>query len=115
VRGAGGRACRGSSRAIDTCGLGRRSALVSSSERDTLSAGRSSTSNDTPRLLTYFLVRGRIEVTNVEGDIVGLQFREQWLPFPRELLPTLIQYVDDLRDTFLTQAAAIEFHLRSLS
>jgi hypothetical protein len=54
----------------------------------------------------------KIEVGDTAGEIVTLHFREQWLPFPREVLPKVIEHTNHLRDLFRTNAAVIEFKLR---
>lgn len=49
-----------------------------------------------------------------EGDIVAVEWREQWLPLPREDLPDLIAHFERQRDRFRSEAASIHVQLHGL-
>jgi hypothetical protein len=49
-----------------------------------------------------------------EGDVVEVQWREQWRPLSREALPTLIAHFEHLGDAYRTEAATIHVQLHGL-
>ena len=66
-----------------------------------------------PRIIAT-LRQSRPGVVAREGEIVLVQFREQWQPLPRDRLPSLIQHFESQRDRFCTEAAAIHVQLHGL-
>jgi hypothetical protein len=55
------------------------------------------------------------EAATKEGDVVGVQRREQWLPLPREALPRLIAHFERQRNRFRSEAASIHIRLHGLA
>ena len=50
---------------------------------------------------------------SVDGDIVNLEWREGWLPFPRQVIPAMLEYFEERRDQFRIDAAHIQVELDS--
>jgi hypothetical protein len=47
----------------------------------------------------------------VAGEVINVVWQEQWLPFPREVVPEVIEYLEHLRDEFRFDAAKIQLQL----
>ena len=55
-----------------------------------------------------------MEVKAVTGDIVSLEYRSAWLPFPHAELPAVQALSHGLRERFLTEASALHVELEGL-
>jgi hypothetical protein len=49
-----------------------------------------------------------------DGDVVSVEWREQWVPIPRASLPALIAYLEEQRERFRSEAASIHVQLHGL-
>jgi hypothetical protein len=48
-----------------------------------------------------------------DGDIVSLEYREEWLAFPTAAIPALLEFFERQRTLFLTAAAGIHVDLEN--
>jgi hypothetical protein len=55
-----------------------------------------------------------LKLATREGDVVTVEWREEWLPFPREDLAGYIAHFERLRDRYRTEAASIHVQLHGL-
>ena len=52
-----------------------------------------------------------MRTTGEKGDIVSLEYREEWLAFSTEAVPALLDFFERQRTRFYTDAAAIHVEL----
>jgi hypothetical protein len=52
----------------------------------------------------------QIQISGFDGEVVTVTGREQWLPFPRDLLPLVIEHAELLKQRF--QIAAVNIQVR---
>jgi hypothetical protein len=53
-----------------------------------------------------------MRTTGEHGDIVSLEYREEWLAFPTDAIPALLDFFERQRTRFLTAAASIHVDLK---
>jgi hypothetical protein len=52
-----------------------------------------------------------MKISGVDGDVVSLEWREEWMPFPREAIPSVVALFERHRDLCRTEAGRLQVRL----